>query len=194
MIFLRKLFFARYFVINYLIFIFNKISKPLPKIDGFIVIINKGGKIVFGTNSKINSHKYKNIIGGDSRSSIVVAKGAELIIGNNFKMSNSAICCTNRITIGDDVMIGGSCKIWDTDFHSIDPDIRKKSPNLGSKTAPILISSNVFIGGFSIILKGVTIGANSVIAAGSVVSTNVPTNEVWGGNPAKFIKKLESNE
>jgi acetyltransferase-like isoleucine patch superfamily enzyme len=63
-----------------------------------------------------------------------------------------------------------------------DPDIR---------TAPVVIGRGAFIGTCSIILKGVTIGEYSVIAAGSVVVTSVPDGEIWGGNPAKFIKRLE---
>jgi len=108
-------------------------------------------------------------------------------------MSNSAIVCVNSITIGDNVMIGGSCKIWDTDFHPIDPDMRKKDPNKNFKSRPIIIKDNAFIGGCSIILKGVTIGENAVIGAGSVVSKDVPANEIWAGNPARFIKKVQDS-
>ena len=58
------------------------------------------------------------------------------------------------------------------------------------RTAPILIKEGAFIGAHAIILKGVTIGRHSVIGAGAVVTKNVPDNEVWAGNPAKFVKKL----
>lgn len=53
-----------------------------------------------------------------------------------------------------------------------------------------MICDNVFIGAKCIILKGVTIGENSVIGAGSVVTKNVPANQIWAGNPAKFIKNV----
>ena len=55
----------------------------------------------------------------------------------------------------------------------------------------MIIEDNVFIGAHSTILKGVTIGQNSIIGACSVVTKNIPPNEIWAGNPAKFIKKLE---
>jgi len=55
-------------------------------------------------------------------------------------------------------------------------------------TAPIIIRDYVFIGGSSIILKGVTIGKNSIVAAGSMVTKSIPDNEIWGGNPAKYLK------
>ena len=162
------------------------------KIDIFgpLLIMNKGA-VAIGNNARINSGKYKNPIGGDTRSCIIVKKQAVLTIGSNFRMSNSAIYCANGITIGDNVMIGGSCKLWDSDFHPIDPDVRLATPNENFKTAPIQIGNNVFIGGCSIILKGVSIGENSVVGAGSVVSSNIPPNEIWGGNPARFIKKLK---
>ena len=60
--------------------------------------------------------------------------------------------------------------------------------DINAKTAPIHIKKFAFIGGSCIILKRVTIGENAVVAAGSVVTKDIPDNEVWGGNPAKFIK------
>lgn len=57
-------------------------------------------------------------------------------------------------------------------------------------SAPVIIEDNAFIGARSIILKGVTIGANSIIGAGSVVTKSIPANEIWAGNPAKFIRKI----
>lgn len=56
---------------------------------------------------------------------------------------------------------------------------------------PVRIKSGAWIGGHSIILKGVTIGKNSVIGAGSIVTHDIPDNEVWAGNPAKYIKKFK---
>lgn len=58
-------------------------------------------------------------------------------------------------------------------------------------TKPVTIKENAFIGAHSTILKGVTIGKNSIIGACSVVTKNVPDNEIWAGNPAKFVKKIE---
>lgn len=161
-------------------------------IFGPLLIVNRG-KMEIGEQARINSGKYKNPIGGDTRSSIVVKPNAQLRIGINLRMSNSAIYCAHTITIGDNVMIGGSCKIWDSDFHPIDPVVRLATPNDNFKTAPITIGNNVFIGGASIILKGVTIGDNSVVGAGSVVTGHIPPNEIWAGNPARFIKKLNTH-
>jgi len=170
-----------------------KVKHGKITIFGPLLVLNKGS-ITIGEDARINSGKYKNPIGGDTRSSVVVKSGATLTIGTNFRMSNSAIYCARSITIGNNVMIGGSCKIWDSDFHPIDPVVRLQTPNDHYKTAPIHIGDNVFIGGASIILKGVTIGENAVVGAGSVVSGHIPANEIWAGNPARFIKKLNSYE
>ena len=56
--------------------------------------------------------------------------------------------------------------------------------------SPVIIEDNVFIGARSIILKGVTIGRNSIVGAGSVVTKSIPSNQIWGGNPAKFIRNI----
>lgn len=150
------------------------------------------GVIRIGDFFRANSAKHANPIGGDTVLRLIVRKGADLIVGNNVGISNSTIVCWNKIEIGKYVYIGGGCKIWDTDFHSLDPIERRHNGDKQVRTSPIKIGDYAFIGGSSIILKGVTIGKNSIIAAGSVVTRSVPDNEVWGGNPAKFIKKLDS--
>lgn len=155
-----------------------------------ILIISNSGTIRIGPGCKINSSRFKNIIGGDIRTSIIVEKGAIFQIGRGTRIANSAIHCSDGISIGNYTMIGGSCRIWDSDFHSTDPTIRENTPNEGFRTAKIEIGNNVFIGGGAIILKGSVIGDNAVLAAGSVLSGTIPANEVWGGNPARFIKKL----
>jgi acetyltransferase-like isoleucine patch superfamily enzyme len=186
--FFRKILFAFYKLYNVFILRLNRVSYHTLEIDGTILVHNKGS-ITIGHGARINSSPFKNIIGGDTRSSIVVKPNAELTIGTNFKMSNSAIYCAEKITIGDNVMIGGSCKIWDTDFHPLEPSKRIADPNNDYATRPIVIGSNVFIGGFSIVLKGVSIGNSSIIGAGSVVTKNIPAGEIWAGNPAVFIRK-----
>ena len=160
------------------------------RIKGRLFVNNKG-TIKIGENFKANSGKNYNPIGGDTVLRLLCHENAKLIIGNNVGMSNSTFVCANKITIKNNVMIGGGCRFWDTDFHPIDYKIRgAKEDAKNAKTAPILIKKNAFVGGGSVILKGVTIGEKSVVAAGSVVSKSIPDGEIWGGNPAKFIKKL----
>lgn len=189
---LRRLLYYYSFLVNSLNFYLKDITIGKKyKIYGNIFIENSG-KIVIGDNFKANSGKRYNPIGGDTVLRLICTKNAELSIGNNVGISNSTIYCATKIVIEDNVAIGGGCKIWDTDFHSLDPTIRLTALDKGVniKTGTIYIKKNTFIGGETVILKGVTIGENSVIGAYSLVSADVPANEIWGGNPAKFIRKL----
>ncbi len=88
------------------------------------------------------------------------------------------------ITIEDDVLIGPKVSLL-TEDHPVEPSKRQQ---LGVK--PISIKRNVWIGAGATILPGVTIGENSVVAAGALVNKDVPANTVVGGVPAKMIKKL----
>lgn len=179
---------------NLAVFKYYHIESNSKKISGRIYIRNFG-KLYIGENFKANSGKMNNPIGGDTMLKLVVLKGAELIIGNNVGISNSTLYASNKIIIEDDVLIGGGCKIYDTDFHSINYENRidpfkNNIPDKDIKTSQVIIKKGSWIGGHCIILKGVTIGNNSIIGAGSVVTKNIPKNEIWGGNPAKFIKKI----
>jgi len=184
-----------HFIINAYYFRNIEISfKSLIRFHGQIYLKSQG-KFLIGENVIINSCRNINTIGGDTRTNILIWQGAKMSIGNDVGISNSTFVCQNSIIISERVLIGGSCKFYDTDFHSIESGSRlnpylKGLPDNNVKSAPILIDQGAWIGGHCIILKGVTIGKNSIIGAGSVVTKNIPNNEVWGGNPAKFIRKL----
>lgn len=154
--------------------------------------IGRGGKCVIGKDFRSNNREMSNPIGRFNKCSLIVGHKGTLIIGANVGMSSTAIVCYNQIEIGDNVKIGGNVVIYDTDFHSLDPNFRRV-PKLDLKNVqirPVIIKNNAFIGAHSTILKGVTIGENSIIGAGSLVTKNIPKNEIWAGNPAKFIKKI----
>jgi len=98
------------------------------------------------------------------------------------------IVCRKEVTIGNDVLIGDNVAIYDHD-HGLEDN----GSTYGQQeyfVAPVIIEDNVWIGSHSVILKGVTISTSSVVAAGSVVTTNIPPREVWGGVPARLIKKI----
>jgi acetyltransferase-like isoleucine patch superfamily enzyme len=120
-----------------------------------------------------------------------VDKEAVLKIGENVGISQTALICHTSIKILNNVKIGGGACIYDTDFHPISPMLRRQSKDIQYKAkASVIIEDNVFIGAHSLVLKGVTIGENSIIGAGSVVTKNVPPNQIWAGNPAKFIRSI----
>lgn len=146
------------------------------------------GEISLGNHVTINSSASSNPIGGDTRTTFSIVPGAKLTIGNRTGISNATIVCHEQVIIEDGVQIGGSVKIYDTNFHSLDEEKRDGADMALAQKRPVHIKENAFIGAHSIILKGVTIGKGSIIGAGSVVTKDVPDGEVWGGNPAKCIR------
>lgn len=174
------------------LFRLNNVSFSRYKTNGIPIIVTRQGKCKIGTNFKMNNGKYGNPIGRMQKCILFVKKGAIITIGNNVGMSSTAIVSHNSITIGDNVKIGGGVCIYDTDFHSLDVTKRidKNLDENNALTSPVCIKKNAFIGAHSTILKGVTIGENSIIGACSVVTKNVPDNQIWAGNPAKFIKEI----
>ena len=166
------------------------VSSPNIKIDGEIFICGKGSLLI-GENVSINSGGIYNPAAGDGHTYFNLYNGS-LIIGNNVGMSNVAITTSEKIEIGDGVAIGAGCIIADTDFHPIGYEDRMDDNKAAIRTAPIVIGKGVFLGARCIILKGVTIGEKSVIGAGSVVTKDVPAGELWAGNPARFIRKIEA--
>lgn len=105
-------------------------------------------------------------------------------------MSSTRLWIHESAKIGNNVKIGGCVLITDTDAHPMDYMARRSS-NEGTKSAPVVIEDDVWVGAHCIILKGVTIGARSVIGAGSVVTKSIPANRVAAGNPCRVIKNLK---
>ena len=197
---LRKLYFKIksifYTPFSKLLFNLNgvKFSENLKVLGPLKVIITRRGRVQLGKNLRINSGENYNIIGRQQRTILWVE--GELNIGDNVGMSATAIICNHKIEIGNNVIIGGNTVIYDTDFHSLDFSVRGKGKldKANASWGKVTIRDNVFIGAHSTILKGVTIGENSIVGACSVISKSIPENEVWAGNPARFIRKIHSIE
>lgn len=155
------------------------------------IMVSLGGKLKIGHNFVMNNGITGNPIGCYNPCTLFVGPNAVLSIGNYVGISQTAIICHQEITIGNNVNIGGGTSIYDTDFHSLSPLIRNSQEDQKlKKNSPVRICDNVFIGAHCIILKGVTIGKNSIIGAGSIVTKSIPDNQIWAGNPAKFIKNI----
>ncbi len=90
------------------------------------------------------------------------------------------------IEIGDDVQIGPNVQLL-TPMHPIDPDTRRAK---WEAAEPIVIEGNVWLGGGVIVLPGVTIGENTVVGAGTIVTKDLPPNVVAAGNPARVVRSL----
>jgi maltose O-acetyltransferase len=115
--------------------------------------------------------------------------GATIFVDSDVWLNNGATLVAERSSIRIDrgCLIGPSVQIFDSDFHSLTPELRKSG---GHECRPVHLEENVFVGTSVIILKGVTIGRNSVIAAGSVVVSDIPENSAAAGVPAKVIANL----
>lgn len=110
---------------------------------------------------------------------------SEIEIGCRNSFSNNvSIIATRKITIGNDCLIGDQVLIVDSDFHAIDPVVRKQSTG---PSESVQIGNNVWLGSRVMVLKGVTIGDNSIIGAMSLVKDSIPPNSIAAGNPARII-------
>lgn len=137
----------------------------------------------------INSDFVSNMVGLYQRSIIVARYGGKISIGSGCGISGSTIYAMKEITIGDNVLIGGNCKIIDNDFHPLPVSQRINQKFEDIKKRAIFIGDGCFIGANSIILKGTILGKNCVVGAGSVVSGTFPDNVIIAGNPAQIIKE-----
>lgn len=182
---LKKTYYYYYYVV---LFKLKRVKFGSFSIKGYMQIVNQGG-IIIGNKFKANSGKKYNPIGGDIVTRLIAKDEGKIFIGNNVGISNSTIFSEREVVIMDGVLIGGGCSIWDTDFHSLDPKIRGSEEDVGN-SQPIKIKNKAFIGARSVILKGVTIGENSIVGANSVVTKSIPKNQIWAGNPARFIKEI----
>lgn len=159
-----------------------------------IVVRYPGTTISIGDNSIFNAcFKHLSAGLGFGLKIRTLCRNARIQIGASCELNACALICrTTEIILEDNVLIGAGTIIMDSDFHSLEP--RKRIP--GQKTAafendsPVHIGENVWIGLNVTLLKGVCIGKNSVIAAGSVVTHKIPPNVVAAGIPAKVVKKL----
>ena len=139
---------------------------------------NKMGNLYLGADAEFHVGNLTTYQGA----SIHIFNNAKLKIGKGgFLNENSAIKCYNNIIIGNEVFISDNVEIRDSDNHQILRDGYITS-------APINIGNHVWIGLRSIILKGVTIGDGAIVAAGSVVTKDIPPHCLVAGIPAKIIK------
>lgn len=159
-----------------------------------VLSIRNLGSIVIGDNVFINSRYSANPVGNSNQTGLYTRSNGQIEIKSGVQLSNCLIFSYENVTICEDVYVGGGVQILDNDFHSIEFKNRIKRPDPNIKIKSIKIERGSFVGANSIILKGVEIGEESVIAAGSVVTKSVPSREIWGGNPAKYIRDVTNDK
>ena len=156
---------------------------------------------------KLRSKKARAVIIGNHIScyagcSFAIGENGHCTIGDFTLLNGALIMAEERIEIGSYCLVSWNVGIADSDFHPLEPaqrliDAQALAPYFKNrpvrpklKTAPVKIADNVWIGMNAVILKGVTIGENSVVAAGSVVTKSVGPNTIVAGNPAVVVKQF----
>jgi acetyltransferase-like isoleucine patch superfamily enzyme len=119
-----------------------------------------------------------------------VYKGAILEIGNDVWLNGTAIACKHEVRIGDESIFAPNVAILDSDFHVHWPPEERLTGSTTAHDRPVRIGRRVWVGTGAMILKGVTIGDNAIIGAGSVVISDIPSNTLAAGNPARVIRQL----
>lgn len=165
------------------------------------VYIQGKGSIEIGDDFTFHSGDNMNPISRNLRGALYVPyPDSIIVIGDRVGISSSCLWAKERITIGNDVNIGADCLIMDNDAHPHD-FLKRRMAYLKEEgeavycqsipTAPIVIEDDVWIGTRCIIMKGVHIGARAIIAAGSIVTHDIPADCVAAGAPAapNFMKK-----
>ena len=162
------------------------------------IVLEKGARLNFGFFTHIFSKRRnsKLILEEDasfvltgkamiqSGAMIFVGRGKTLKIGRSTFTSNIKILAHDDITIGDNCIFGWECQIFSGDGHPI-----YQEESIINKDVPVVIEDNVWVGSRALILKGVRVGKGSIVAAGAVVTKNVPPNCIVAGNPAKVVKE-----
>jgi acetyltransferase-like isoleucine patch superfamily enzyme len=140
-------------------------------------IVDNQGEMIFGDEVRV----WSPIV----RAQLYTGKKGKLIVGRNARLNGVHIDARELVQIGENVRIAPYTIILDSDFHDT------KDHFSDGASSPVIIERDVWIATRATILKGVTIGHGSVIAAGSVVTKSIPPKSVAGGVPARVIKKIE---
>tara|TARA_B110000114_G_scaffold82664_1_gene87437 strand:- start:443 stop:1036 length:594 start_codon:yes stop_codon:yes gene_type:complete len=170
----------------------NKVKFGSHFIVKGLVVLNahENSTVIIGDNCTIKSGFGTNPLSRNIKCSITTENNAKIQIGHNTGISSSCIWAHDSITIGSNVNIGADSIIIDSDAHSLNFDDRRNYvvDQEQKNNAPIVIGNDVFIGTRCIILKGVNIGARSVVGSGSVVLSDIEPDSIYGGNPARKIR------
>jgi maltose O-acetyltransferase len=145
-----------------------------------------GKDVQFGWPGSVGFYSgYGHVEAATADALVEIGDGAEINNGVMIKSEGPGI------RIGPRALLGSRIFIYDSDFHELDPRRRRGGR---PAMAPVTLGENVFVGDCSIILRGVSVGADSVIGAGSVVTGPIPPGVVAAGNPARVVRELDAAE
>ena len=157
-----------------------------------IVSLAIGSRITLGERASLCSVSKYTALGVNHPVILrTLRPGAVIEIGADTGISGASICAASRVTIGKQCLFGANVVVTDTDFHSLQAENRRYNNRIEDiAVAPVCIEDNVFLGTGVIVLKGVTIGKNSVVGAGTVVTKNVPRNSIVTGCSARVVGQV----
>jgi acetyltransferase-like isoleucine patch superfamily enzyme len=171
------------------------LSEGVDAIGPPVIDLYAGSSIRFGKNVMLISRSFATALGLNHPVVLrTLTAGARIHIGNGVGISGGSICAAQLVEIGDESMLGANVTIADTDFHSLYPAHRGGHTHPTVGIAEVRIGRRVLVGTNAIVLKGVSIGNNSVVGAGSVVTKNIPENSIAAGNPCRVIRSLTPQE
>lgn len=184
--------------------VFNHIRTFKNRREFAMNSVHASDLVVRFTSHCTAQNKYDIVIGKrcEIKGQLFSFEGGKILIGNNVFMNyNSFIGSMEAVTIGNDVIIATNVRIFDNNNHPTSPTQREMMSHNDfygelwtwkyAEHKPVVIGDNVWIGEFSAILKGVTIGKGSIVASHSVVTKDVPPYVIVAGNPAIVVKRLE---
>lgn len=157
-----------------------------------IIEIRHGGKVIIQDDVTINSTNHGYHLNMYSPVKLYADRpGAIITIGKKTRIHGSCLHAYSSIRVGQRCLIAANCQIIDGSGHDLSFDNVENRINTVGDCCPIVIENDVWVGANTIILPGVRIGKGSIIAAGSVVTNDIPPMVIAAGNPAKVIKTAE---
>lgn len=158
-----------------------------------VIALAPGARLELGERVSLISLSRSTALGV---SHAVVLRGltpsARISIGDDCGLSGTSVCAAVAVTIGRRCLFGADVLVFDTDFHNHLPENRRYgAPDWPTISRAVTIGDDVFIGTRAIVCKGVTIGDGAIVAAGSVVVSDVAPRTIVGGNPARLLRHID---
>jgi acetyltransferase-like isoleucine patch superfamily enzyme len=159
----------------------------IQRVPGSVIKIGKGVTLVSSLKHNIAGINHPVILA-------TLHKNAAITIDDGSGASGTVICAVNKISIGKHVALGANCKIYDSDFHPVQPGKRLRQKSiLDARNASVIIGDHTWIGEGAIVLKGACMELGAVLSARSVLNTRAAAFSIYTGNPAVFVKKFDDD-
>jgi len=150
------------------------------KVAGYPPRVRNAGRLIIGNNVKLASTI--------SPIRLTTSATGKIVIGDDTYINTGAsLYSGDLVEIGPSCLIGNECVLMDSNFHQV-------SQGGQASIRPIRLKENVWLALRVIVMPGVTIGAHSVVAAGSVVFEDIPPKQVWCGNPARYLRDVRADD